>query len=58
MNCGNLTTCVDYARSQAVKLKINLAYKQPMNTRIKGQSQDVWLDLRTGNLQVLPPSSP
>lgn len=58
MNCGNVSSCVDYAKNQAVKLKINLAYKQPMNTRIKSQSKDVWLDLRTGNLQVLPPVSP
>lgn len=56
VSCLSAGTCALY--NKAVKLKLNVAYKQPMNTRNKDQSKDVWLDLRTGNVEVKDPVSP
>ena len=59
MNCtSDVATCPDLTKNQAVKLKVNLAYRQPMNRRIKDASKDVWIDLRTGNIEVRDPVGP
>lgn len=58
LTCGNVATCVDYSFTKTVKLKLNLGYRQAVNTRTKLASKDLYVDLRTGNVEVKDPVSP
>lgn len=58
MTCSDPVTCLETSSNQAVRIKMNLAYRQPMNRREKNSSQDVLLDLRTGNVEVRNPTAP
>lgn len=58
MTCANPVTCTDYSKNKTVKLKINLGYRQPNNVRTKNASRDLFLDLRTGNVEIKDPTTP
>ncbi len=51
-------TCTDYSKNKTVKLKINLGYRQSNNVRTKNASRDLFLDLRTGNVEIKDPTTP
>ncbi|MFB0965158.1 MAG: hypothetical protein QMC36_05760 [Patescibacteria group bacterium] len=41
-----------------MRLKLNLGYRQAVNTRNKVASKDLYVDLRTGNVEVKDPVAP
>ncbi len=58
MSCPTIPGCIDPQFANVVRLKLNLGYKQELGIREKYRSQDVFLDLRTGSLNVRNPTVP